>query len=346
MKKSILTTAFALAVLFAGAQIKVFPGGKVYVGAIDTTGAIRAIGDATLKINGGGTSGLTSYSLQSIAWGQNIQSYVCNANTVSYVVNWNKADRFFVAGRGWLYANGAYFGSDRILKTNITPLESSSSLAKVLNLNGYSYNAIQEPLSADCGGGGDDTTGIDDKTEIGLMADEVELVIPEVVRTISEDNKKGIAYQNIVVLLIESTKEQQKQINQLQEQTAQLFDSTKAQQTQINQLQAQVAKLMAFSNTWQGSGGGDVCKLSQNNSNPFNVSTNISYYLTANVTKANIKIWDMQTSIEIKNISLNNSKGNASVTLQANELPATGKYIYALIVDGQIIDSKILWRTQ
>ena len=49
-----------------------------------------------------------------------------------------------------------------------------------------------------------------DKNKIGLLAQEVELVIPEVVQT-GDDGIKGIEYQNLVGLLIEAIKEQQKQ---------------------------------------------------------------------------------------------------------------------------------------
>ena len=52
------------------------------------------------------------------------------------------------------------------------------------------------------------------KKRIGLIAQEVELIIPEVVRT-GDDGLKGIEYQNLVGLLIEAIKEQQKQINDL-----------------------------------------------------------------------------------------------------------------------------------
>lgn len=166
---------------------------------------------ATFKIRAGGTSGLVSYSFQTSDWGQNIQSYVGRANTTSYVVKWNGTDRFYVAGEGWLYANGVYLGSDRHLKDDIKPLE--NSLEKVLKLKGYSYRFKEEKLCEGC----DSTTSTvkSGKTEIGLLADEVEAVLPEVVKTLDGD-KKGIAYQNVVALLIESTKEQQKMIDGLQ----------------------------------------------------------------------------------------------------------------------------------
>ncbi len=49
------------------------------------------------------------------------------------------------------------------------------------------------------------------KKKIGLIAQEVEFIIPEVVRT-GDDGMKSIESQNLVGLLIEAIKDQQKQI--------------------------------------------------------------------------------------------------------------------------------------
>ena len=53
--------------------------------------------------------------------------------------------------------------------------------------------------------------------QIGLIAQEVEEVIPQVVYTLESDPDKikSVAYQNVVALLIEAIKEQQKQIEDL-----------------------------------------------------------------------------------------------------------------------------------
>ncbi len=49
---------------------------------------------------------------------------------------------------------------------------------------------------------------VPERNRIGLIAQEVELIIPEVVRTSEEDGSKWIEYQHLVVL-IEAIKEQQ-----------------------------------------------------------------------------------------------------------------------------------------
>ena len=174
--------------------------------------------NATFKILAGGTSGIVSYSFQNADWGQNYQSYVGRAKTVSYVVNWNGSDRFYVAGQGWLFANGAWFNSDRKLKANIKPLE--NALEKVLQLTGYTYSFKEENRAPGCDSATSPVT--DNKIQMGLMADEVEAIVPEVVRTL-DGNKKALAYQNLVALLIESTKDQQKIIGHLQAQVTVCF---------------------------------------------------------------------------------------------------------------------------
>jgi len=94
-------------------------------------------------------------------------------------------------------AYGFGTGSDERIKTNIKTIE--NALDKTLLLRGVEYNDFRiEPK----------------RKRIGLIAQEVELIIPEVVRT-GDDGLKGIEYQNLVGLLIEAIKEQQKQINDL-----------------------------------------------------------------------------------------------------------------------------------
>lgn len=87
--------------------------------------------------------------------------------------------------------------SDARLKENIEPM--NNSLSKILSLNGVHYNLIGS-----------------DKTEIGLLAQEVETVVPEVVTTSSEDIK-SVSYSRLVPVLIEAIKEQATLINSLTE---------------------------------------------------------------------------------------------------------------------------------
>lgn len=191
-------------------RMRILDTGRFSVNPVSGTiiGTSHQMQYATMQIQGGNFSGLASYTAQTGDWGQNIQSYVTRANTVSFVVSLWGTDRFYVAGQGWVYANGAYFGSDRNLKTDIHTIP--DALDRVLRLEGVSYRWKPLPPCKECPDG--TRPEIDDRTEIGLIAQDVEKVVPEVVRTVA-DGTKAVAYQNLVALLVESIKTQQDQLD-------------------------------------------------------------------------------------------------------------------------------------
>jgi hypothetical protein len=88
--------------------------------------------------------------------------------------------------------------SDIRLKENVEVI--SNALTKVNSIRGVTFTRNDQ----------EDKT----KRHAGVIAQEVEKVLPEVV---SEDNDgvKNVAYGNMVGLLIEAIKEQQKQIEEL-----------------------------------------------------------------------------------------------------------------------------------
>ena len=77
--------------------------------------------------------------------------------------------------------------------------------------------------------------------------------------------------------------------------------------------------------------------LKQNNPNPFTENTVIEYTLPESIQNANIYIYDMNGK-QIEQIALT-ERGESSVTVNGGELSA-GMYLYSLIADGQVIDTK------
>ena len=84
--------------------------------------------------------------------------------------------------------------SDKTLKTNIRPIE--NSVALVQRLQGVRFDWLEN-----------------NKPSLGLIAQEVEEVIPELVET--DNGIKSVSYSNMIGVLIEAIKEQQKQIEEL-----------------------------------------------------------------------------------------------------------------------------------
>ena len=111
---------------------------------------------------------------------------------------------FQVDGSGNARATGdvvAYYSSDKKLKDNLKPI--SNSLEKLQKLTGYEFDW-------------NDKQDTYEGHDVGVVAQEVEEVLPEVVAT-RDSGYKAVKYEKMVPLLIEAIKEQQQQINQLKE---------------------------------------------------------------------------------------------------------------------------------
>jgi hypothetical protein len=97
--------------------------------------------------------------------------------------------------------------SDRAVKTNLEIIP--DALSKVCQLNGYTYDRTDykpDPL----------TGTMPETRQAGVVAQEVELVLPEVVS--GEEGNKAVAYGNMVALLIEAIKELKAEVNDLKAQ--------------------------------------------------------------------------------------------------------------------------------
>ena len=111
-----------------------------------------------------------------------------------------------------LYSNGdAWLGgtwteaSDKRLKKNIISV--TGALDKIKKMRGVSYNWIDQ--------------GKDSAEQIGFIAQEVEEVFPQLVKT-NDKGYKSIAYSHMTPILLEAIKEQQQQIDELKKEIEEL----------------------------------------------------------------------------------------------------------------------------
>jgi hypothetical protein len=94
----------------------------------------------------------------------------------------------------------ALASSDQRLKENILPI--SNPIEKIKQIGGYTFNwndVSKKPTHIE---------------EIGVMAQEVQKVLPQIVRE-KGDGFLGVDYEKIVALLIEGVKQQQEEIDVL-----------------------------------------------------------------------------------------------------------------------------------
>ena len=102
----------------------------------------------------------------------------------------------------------AFSSSDKRWKTNIKPIE--NSIEKIKQISGNSFDWIE-----------DSTYHGNKGTDIGVIAQEIEEILPEIVQT-RDSGMKAVKYEKIIPLLIEAIKDQQKQIEDQQKQIDEL----------------------------------------------------------------------------------------------------------------------------
>jgi len=130
-------------------------------------------------------------------------------------------------GAGHPVSDGWETFSSRRWKTNIEPLH--DALGKVEQLRGVSYDLKSSG-----------------KHEIGVIAEEVGAVVPEVVSY--EENKKdarSVDYSRLTALLIESTKEQQREFQRQQTELTKALLLIKGQQARLREQGAAMRTLKA-----------------------------------------------------------------------------------------------------
>jgi hypothetical protein len=111
-------------------------------------------------------------------------------------INVSSSKLQFNPSSGTLSATAFTSLSDKTMKKNIRPIQTPIELTK--QLKGVRYDWIDNNSSS-----------------IGVIAQEIEQVLPEVVTT-NSDGTKSVSYGNIIGLLIEAIKEQQVRIEEME----------------------------------------------------------------------------------------------------------------------------------
>ena len=267
--------------------------------------------------------------------------------------------RFEVRADGSVWVNGTMISSsDAKLKKNIETIQ--SPLNKILQLRGVTYDWISPEEEAKlCGIPSEEIEkqlklseeALKEEAEknispevkqkiaeekkrktIGVIAQEVEKVVPEVVKT-NENGLMGVAYDQLIGLLIEGIKEQQALVTELTKKV-EVLEGNKA-----------VFSEVTLRNTTDNATIGSElpATLHQNIPNPFSESTKIGYNLPNDIQTAFLCVYDMQGK-QVKRFTLT-ERGENSLIIDGYELTA-GMYLYALIADGKEVEVKRMILTE
>ena len=146
---------------------------------------------ANLEINGAGSNTLRIRATGSPNYWDIFQNYAGGDNAFTYLYNGGVVAKVLTSG-AWQQL------SDSDLKENITPLE--NPIEKIKAISGITFTWKNPEISPD--------------EQVGVIAQEVEQVLPQAVST-NDDGNKMISYASLIPLLIEAVKEQQKTIETL-----------------------------------------------------------------------------------------------------------------------------------
>jgi hypothetical protein len=228
-----------------------------------------------------------------------------------------------------LSTTGVYATSDARVKQNIRDFTSAMDIINQLHPKQYEFRNDGNFKSMNFAKG----------THYGLIAQDVEKVLPNIVKTselqapenVSPGSKesnmkpdvlikdfKAVNYTELIPLLIKGMQELSKENADLKDQVAQL-------------------KQMISQNTSGAAASSPSgASLGQNFPNPFNKSTVISLSIPKESNAASIVVSQTGSGKILKSIPVS---GASQVTLDAASLSA-GAYTYTLYIDGKKIDSK------
>ncbi|RAJ08703.1 putative secreted protein (Por secretion system target) [Chitinophaga skermanii] len=305
MKKLLLLCLLASCFSIAHAQLKYRADGRL------TLGPVNPIGAYTTNINGWGHYFSGDY------YGTPTYFKICLgvpspriSGSGDQVVFYDSDNSTFNS----IQVQNVYNYSDRNAKANILPL--NTSLDKLLSLNPVSYNWK--------GNGGNNLRKAkdgNDMKDVGFIAQEVEQVLPEAV-IVDENGNRLLNYTAIVSLLTKSVQELAVQVDSMKKEieTLRAEKATKGAQT-----------FVSLKDKTNGAA------LMQNSPNPFNNQAKISYDVPKITIGAMICVYDLQGKLLAqRNIP---AAGKGEVTIGSSELTA-GIYMYSLIVDNKIVDTK------
>jgi hypothetical protein len=157
--------------------------------------------------------------------GTNVAGYKLSVNGD---VNMTSSHALRFGGTSVCTSSGCTSSSDRTLKEHIGPLQ--NSLDKVLKLQGVEYDYK-------------DKTKFTDKHQIGVIAQDVEKVYPEVVIQDSKTGLRSVAYDHLVAPLIEAVKELHQKLNELTDSVTKVSAEQTKQARDIASVQAENEKL-------------------------------------------------------------------------------------------------------
>ncbi len=230
--------------------------------------------------------------------------------------------------------SGTYLGSDKAFKKNIETIPNALEL--VNNLRGVRFEYKTDEF---------EKYKFEKGNHYGLIAQEIIDILPEVVKK-ADSLYLAINYTEIIPILVEAIKEQNITISNQEIELIELKSKIVDIQNQFSDLilngnnsNLKSSLVTAIPNLEDNS-----AKLYQNQPNPSNQATEISYYLPETIQQSYILIMDLNGK-QIKRFELVPKSGINKISIANGELPS-GMYIYTMVADGAEVGTKRMILTE
>jgi len=331
--KRFFTSVFILGMILTSvncfAQLKVASNGYVGINNSSPTNQLDVNGD--VRISGHNIEFLGDYSDFEFDMSFGDPNFLPASNNYGLVGNYNK--QLYAVYASKVYGNQVLLTSDKRKKENIKSLE--NVMAKITKIAGKKYDFKIDYLDSIKNEKKREKLIEDSKNHVGFIAQDLKNIIPEAVSYDEKNDAYYVDYIAIIPYLVEAIKEQQHTID---EQNQRLDD---IENNCCNS--SSILKSVSIGSVSQTDSGDSAAKLYQNAPNPFSTQTTIKFEIPSSVGNAQLYICNM-TGTLLKTIPIN-QRGSGNVTVTGNELKA-GMYLYSLVDDGKIIDTKQMLLTE
>lgn len=216
-------------------------------------------------------------------------------------------------------STGVYASSDKKLKTNIMPLTNALDKLKLLKPSSYNFRIDEYKF-----------LNLPKGSQMGLIAQDLEQVFPELVKVTTGNknmkdpnsiltNFKSVNYIGLIPILIAGMQEQQNEIESLKQL---ISNSQKKANNSTGIVQVESS---------------DDYYLEQNIPNPSKSETIINFKLPHQILKAEIIVSDLTGKLIQSYEIVERGVSSKSLNLEGYN---SGIYLYSIVLDGKVIDSK------
>lgn len=265
-------------------------------------------------------------------WARFNKIYTYSINTDFVTTDYINASRDITANNLRYYFECTKL-SDKRMKKDIVPI--NNVMSRLNSISSYTYRLNDRFYETH-----PNFKGNKDEIQYGFLAQELQAAFPEVVNEYDSNGTLGVDYVAMVPILLQAIKEQDEKIVALQSQTS----SSTILLNRIEQLEKQIATLSNNNGKMKSGFSEDEfsadeteLKLYANSPNPFREETVIEMSIPEMVENAVLAVYDL-TGKQIMTLDVD-SRGETFVKIEGNKLEA-GMYLYSLIADGKLIDTK------